>query len=150
MKATPFELQDQNGQVHKLQYYNGQWVVLYFYPKDDTPGCTTEACNFRDISDTLKMHNAVVLGMSRDTVASHKAFAEKYNLNFPLLSDEKGDIIKAYGAWNEHAYGDKPGVRRITVLIDPKGEIAKEYPGVDPTKHAAEIIADLQTLSEAK
>jgi peroxiredoxin Q/BCP len=139
--ATSFELPDQDGKIHKLQYYHGKWVVLYFYPKDDTPGCTTEACNFRDITQTLEMHNAVVLGVSKDSVASHKKFAEKYNLNFPLLSDESGETVKAYGAWG------LLGIKRTTVLINPQGEIVKEYPGVDPTKHAAEIIADLQTFA---
>lgn len=148
MKAPNFSLQDQDGQTHSLQDYLGQWVVVYFYPKDDTPGCTTEACSFRDEYDYIKEHGAVVFGISKDSVASHKKFATKYNLHFPLLSDESLDTIKAYGAWGERSmYGKKyMGIIRCTFLIDPKGEIVKEYPKVTPKDHAVQIVKDLVAL----
>ncbi|MDQ5972520.1 MAG: thioredoxin-dependent peroxiredoxin [Patescibacteria group bacterium] len=148
MKAPNFSLQDQDGQTHSLQDYLGQWVVIYFYPKDDTPGCTTEACSFRDEYDYIKEHGAVVFGISKDSVASHKKFATKYNLSFPLLSDESLDTIKAYGAWGERSmYGKKyMGIIRSTFLIDPKGEIVKEYPKVTPKDHAVQIVKDLIAL----
>src|SRR5689334_11063636 len=98
-KAFPFSLPDQQGMNHSLTDYAGKWVLLYFYPKDDTPGCTKEACGFRDISEEYKKRNIQVLGISKDTIASHKKFVEKYHLSFPLLSDESIEVIKAYGAW---------------------------------------------------
>ena len=98
-KAPLFSLPDQNGVDHSLASYKGKWVLIYFYPKDDTPGCTNEACAFRDVAADYTKENVVVLGISKDTVASHKKFAEKYHLSFPLLSNEDTSIIKAYGAW---------------------------------------------------
>lgn len=154
MKQAPaFTLQDQNGDNHSLSDYRGKWVVLYFYPKDDTPGCTTEACSFRDARDAIaEFGNAVVLGVSKDNVQSHKKFADKHTLNFTLLSDPQNEVIDAYGAWQQKSmFGKKyMGIQRMTVLIDPDGNIAKEYPKVNPAKHAAEIIADLQKLQAAK
>ncbi len=148
MKALNFSLQDQDDQTHSLQDYRGQWVVIYFYPKDDTPGCTTEACSFRDEYDYIKEHGAVVFGISKDSVASHKKFATKYNLHFPLLSDESLDTIKAYGAYGERSmYGKKyMGIIRSTFLINPDGEIVKEYPKVTPKDHAVQIVKDLVAL----
>lgn len=148
MKAPNFSLQDQDDQTHSLQDYRGQWVVIYFYPKDDTPGCTTEACSFRDEYDYIKEHGAVVFGISKDSVASHKKFATKYNLHFPLLSDESLDTIKAYGAYGERSmYGKKyMGIIRSTFLINPDGEIVKEYPKVTPKDHAVQIVKDLVAL----
>lgn len=146
MKATQFELPDQNGEVQKLIYYHGKWVVLYFYPKDDTPGCTKEACSFRDSHELLENRGVVVLGVSRDTVESHKAFADKYNLTFPLLTDESAETAVAYGAWAEDQFDGQPGVVRRTFLIDPQGEIVKEYQEVDPTSHADQIMRDLEAL----
>jgi peroxiredoxin Q/BCP len=150
MKQAPnFSLPDQDGQQHSLSDYHGHWVVLYFYPKDDTPGCTTEACSFRDERDAIaEFGNAVVIGISKDSVKSHKKFADKYGLDFTLLSDESGETIKAYGAWGKRSmYGREfMGIIRSTVLINPEGNIAKEYPKVDPKKHAAEIINDLKKL----
>jgi Peroxiredoxin len=101
MKTIDFSLPDQSGKVHKLSSYRGSWVLLYFYPKDDTPGCTKEACGFRDSLNELKEHNVIVLGVSADSVASHQKFSQKYHLNFPLLSDEKKEVIKAYGAFGK-------------------------------------------------
>lgn len=147
-RAPGFRLQDQDGNWHDLQDYKGQWVVLYFYPKDDTPGCTTEACSFRDENSLIQDQGAVVLGVSKDSVASHKKFATKFNLNFPLLSDESLDVIKAYKAWGERSmYGRKfMGILRSTFIINPKGEIVKEYPKVTPKDHAVQIIKDLESL----
>ena len=149
MKSAPqFSLPDQDGKLHNLSAYAGQWIVLYFYPKDDTPGCTTEACSFRDEYDYIKQNGAVVLGMSKDSVASHKKFAEKYDLHFPLLSDESLDTTKAYGAYGERSlYGRKfMGINRSTFIINPQGKIAKEYPEVTPKEHAVQIVKDLQLL----
>jgi peroxiredoxin Q/BCP len=150
MKQAPdFTLSDQNDQLHSLKEYAGKWVVLYFYPKDDTPGCTTEACNFRDSRDSIAaLGNATVIGISKDTVKKHKKFAEKYHLNFTLLSDPEGTVIEAFGAWGEKKFMGKSymGILRNTYIINPVGQIAKEYLGVDPAKHAVEIIQDLKTL----
>lgn len=145
MKAMDFSLEDQDGKIHKLSEYKGNWVVLYFYPKDDTPGCTKEACNFRDSLGELQKKGAVVLGVSKDSVASHKKFAEKYNLNFPLLSDENHEVIKLYKAWGIKKFMGREfeGTLRTTYLIDGKGEIKKVYKNVNPTIHAGEIIKDL-------
>jgi peroxiredoxin Q/BCP len=138
MKAKDFSLQDQNNIVHTLKQYHGKWVVLYFYPKDDTPGCTIEACKFRDSITELQKLDVVILGVSKDSVASHKKFAEKYHLNFPILSDESKEIIKSYDALGAL------GTRRITYLIDPKGKINKIYKNVNPTVHAGDILRDLR------
>jgi peroxiredoxin Q/BCP len=141
MKQAPdFTLQDQNGQSHSLADYKGKFVVLYFYPKDDTPGCTTEACSFRDGRDVIMEHGADVVGVSKDSVESHKKFAEKYGLNFTLLSDPEHKTIEAYGAWG------MMGTKRMTFLIGPDGTIAREYPNVTPKEHALQIIRDLEEL----
>lgn len=147
-KAPDFNLQDQDGNSHSLKDYAGKWLVVYFYPKDGTPGCTTEACSFRDEYGYIQENGAAVVGISKDTVASHKKFATKFNLNFPLLSDESLDAIKAYGAWGERSmYGRKfMGIIRSTFLINPKGEIVKEYPKVTPKNHAVQIVKDLITF----
>jgi peroxiredoxin Q/BCP len=137
MKAKDFSLHDQNDSVHSLKQYRGKWVVLYFYPKDDTPGCTIEACKFRDSLAELQKLGVVILGVSKDSVASHKKFAEKYHLNFPILSDVSKEIIKAYDARGAF------GTLRKTYLINPDGEIKKVYNNVNPTIHAGEIIRDL-------
>lgn len=146
MNAQDFALPDQDGHVRQLTDYLGKWIVLYFYPKDDTPGCTVEACAFRDSFEKLQASGVVVLGVSKDSVASHKKFAQKHNLNFPLLSDEPTEMIKSYGAWSERQFLGRPGVLRKTFLINPKGEIVKEYPKVNPIGHASAILADLTLL----
>ncbi len=145
MKAKNFSLPDQSGKLHKLADYKGHWVVLYFYPKDDTPGCTKEACGFRDKLDIYKKKNIVVLGVSKDSVASHKKFSDKYHLNFPILSDEDKSVIKAYGSWGVKKFMGKSfeGVLRNTYLINPQGEIYKIYQGVNPLTHPLEIIGDV-------
>jgi len=144
MNAKDFALKDQNGQTHTLNQYKGKWVILYFYPKDDTPGCTKEACNFRDSIAEYQKLGAVILGVSKDSVASHKKFADKYHLNFPLLSDEGIEMIKAYGAWGEKTFMGKTfmGVLRTTYLIDPAGAIKKVYKNVNPLVHAEEILKE--------
>ena len=148
MNATNFELPDESGLIHKLEDYKGKWIVLYFYPKDDTPGCTKEACNFRDALAELKEYGVVILGVSKDSIKSHKKFSEKYHLTFPILSDESTEIIKAYNAWGEKKFmgHEFEGVLRKTFLINPAGEIAKEYDKVDVTKHAQEIFEDVKCL----
>lgn len=152
MKQSPnFSLPDQTGTTRKLNDYAGRWVVLYFYPKDDTPGCTTEACNFRDEREIIaELGNAIVIGISKDSVKSHARFAEKHNLNFTLLSDEDHKVAEAYGSWGPKKFMGREflGVKRDTYLINPEGMIVKEYKGVNPKNHVAEIIADLQTLQQ--
>lgn len=154
MKQAPdFSLQDQNGDVHTLADYAGKWLVLYFYPKDDTPGCTTEACSFRDERDAIaEFGGAVVVGVSKDSVASHKKFVDKYGINFTLLSDPDHAVIEAYGSWKPRKFmgRDYIGTQRDTFIISPDGKLAREYRGVDPRKHAAEIIADLKALQAAQ
>lgn len=150
MKPAPnFSLPDQNSKIWTLADYAGKWLVLYFYPKDDTPGCTTEACSFRDEREAIGLlGNAEVVGVSKDSVASHKKFMEKYGLNFTLLSDPEHTTIEAYGSWKPKKFmgRDYIGTQRNTFIISPDGMIVKEYIGVDPKTHAAQIIADLQTL----
>ncbi len=141
MKAADFNLPDQNGNMHSLKEYAGSWLVLYFYPEDDTTGCTTEACNFRDARDIIgELSGAKVVGISKDTVESHKKFAEKYNLNFTILSDTEHKAMIAYDSWGIMM------AKRNTFIINPEGEIVKEYRGVEPSEHAAEIIEDLKLL----
>jgi len=146
MIATDFILPDQDAKLHRLSDYRGKYVVLYFYPKDDTVGCTKEACNFQDNLERLTNMGMVVLGVSKDSVKSHKKFAEKYHLNFPLLSDEDRKIIDAYHAWGKKKFMGKEfeGILRTTYLIDPNGEIKKVYENVDPTKHITEILQDIE------
>lgn len=149
MTAPAFTLPDQTNTLRSLADYEGQWLIVYFYPKDDTPGCTTEACSFRDEYDYLEEKGLQVVGISKDSVASHAKFAEKYDLKFPLLSDPKAEVIRAYGAWGEKSmYGRKyEGILRKTFLINPVGEIIKEYPKVTPKDHAVFILADYEALS---
>ncbi|MEO8785085.1 MAG: peroxiredoxin [Candidatus Saccharimonadales bacterium] len=148
-KAPDFKLQDQDGADRSLSDYAGQWLVLYFYPKDDTPGCTKEACSFRDARAGIEKLAAVV-GVSKDSVQSHKQFAEKHHLDFTLLSDPDHATIEAYDSWKSLTFMGKRymGTKRNTFIIDPEGSIAKKYIGVDPATHAQQIIADLTELSQ--
>lgn len=148
MKAKGFELNDQDGIVRKLSDYKGKWVLLYFYPKDDTPGCTLEACSLRDNFHQLEKYGVQILGVSKDSVKSHKKFAEKYHLNFPILSDESKEMIKGYEAWGVKKFMGREfeGIKRKSFLINEKREIVKVYENVNPTKHAGEIINDLEKL----
>ena len=150
MKATDFTLLDQNGKEHSLSDHKGKWVVLYFYPKDDTPGCTKEACSFRDSFRELQKMGVQILGISKDSVASHKKFAEKYNLNFPILSDESKEIVKAYKSWGKKKFMGREfeGTIRNTYLINPTGEIVKFYEKVNPLTHASEIISDIKDMQK--
>jgi len=145
MKAKDFNLPDQKGKYHKLSDYSGKWVVVYFYPKDDTPGCTKEACNFRDSWDMFGKKGIIILGISKDSVATHFKFALKYHLNFPILSDEPREVIQAYGAWGRKKFMGKEfeGTIRMTYLVDPKGEIFKIYKKVNPLTHAEDILKDI-------
>ena len=142
--APEFRLLDQYGQPHSLAEYRGRWVVLYFYPKDDTPGCTKEACAFRDDIRQLKRMNVALLGVSLDSVDSHRGFAEKYSLPFPLLADPGGEVAGAYGAlWS---LGPIRFARRHSFIIDPHGHIARIYRSVQPGGHSDEVIQDLAGL----
>ena len=152
MQAPDFSLPDQNGEIRTLKEFAGKWVVLYFYPKDSSPGCTVEACSFRDVETVIaELGNAIVIGVSKDSVTSHKKFADKHELKFILLSDESTDMINTYGAWQEkRMFGKKyMDVQRMTHIIDPAGNIIKTYPKANPAKHAAEIIKDLRTLQKS-
>jgi len=144
--APTFTLPDSQGNQVSLNDYKGKWAVLYFYPKDDTPGCTKEACQFRDDFKTLEALGAKVIGISIDDSFSHKKFAEKYNLPFPLLSDASGDVADRYDALNNFLVIKL--AKRYTYLINPQGKIAKIYLSVDTSKHSQEIIEDLKKLKE--
>jgi peroxiredoxin Q/BCP len=148
-KAPEIELPDQNGVIHKLSDYLGRWVLVYFYPKDDTSGCTTEACGLRDNFPEFKDSEAVILGISIDSVASHKKFADKYQLPFTLLADVEKKTVESYGVWQEKSmYGKKyMGIMRASFLIDPQGQIVKIYEKVKPEIHAEEVIKDVMSLS---
>lgn len=143
--APEFELSDQNGQLHSLEDYRDQWVVLYFYPKDETPGCTTEACEFRDNIFAYKDLNAQILGVSLDDAESHKAFAENHGLPFPLLADVEGTTSTAYGV-KTRMFG-MTVAKRQTFLIGPDGVIAKHYETVKPAEHSDQVLADLRELT---
>ena len=146
--APAFALQDQSGALHKLSDYKGRWVLVYFYPKDDTPGCTTEACGVRDSWAKFKSKNAQVFGVSADSVQSHGKFAQKFKLPFPLLADPDKKMLAAYGVWGEKKFMGKTymGINRVSFLIDPNGKIAKVYPKVKPEGHAEEVLQDLAQL----
>jgi peroxiredoxin Q/BCP len=143
--APDFSVSTDEGQVVSLQDFVGQTVILYFYPKDDTPGCTVEACDFRDNFMRLKSKRAVVLGVSRDSQDSHRKFKNKYELPFQLLVDSDGKLCEAYGAWKEKSmYGRKyMGIERMTVLIGPDGLIRKVYPKVQVKGHVDQVLADI-------
>ena len=143
-KAPNFSLQDQDNVTHTLSDYEGQWVVLYFYPKDDTPGCTTQACDFRDAVKRIIASKAMVFGLSLDSVASHKLFAEKYNLPFSLLADETGEVSELYDSLRNFLKMAK----RNTFIVDPKGNIAKIYLSVDPKTHSEMVLSDLSNLQK--
>lgn len=146
--APSFSLPDQDGKVHTLTDYRGRYVLLYFYPKDDTPGCTKEACAIRDADPDFSVLDAVVLGVSADSVKSHKKFAEKYELRFPLLADEDKKVVHAYGVWGLKKFMGREyeGIFRVSFLIDPEGKIAKVYDPVKPELHAQEVLADLKAF----
>jgi peroxiredoxin Q/BCP len=151
MKPAPhFSLPDQTGATRSLSDFSGRWLVVYFYPKDDTPGCTTEACSFRDEYGYLQEQGLEILGISKDTVRSHAKFAEKYDLKFPLLSDRSLETIKAFGAWGRKKFMGREydGILRTTFLINPGGQIVKRYDDVTPKEHAVQIKEDFEALRQ--
>ncbi len=143
--APDFNLPDQNGKQHTLQEYRGKWLVLYFYPKDDTPGCTQEACAFRDDLNLITELGAQVVGVSVDDSNSHAEFAKKYHLSFPLLADKTTETAARYGALMNLMF--LKVARRFTFLIDPQGNINKVYLSVETSRHSKQIIEDLQKVS---
>lgn len=143
--APDFSLTDSTGAKHTLADYAGGWLVLYFYPKDDTPGCTAEACSLRDARDDLTALGAQVVGVSKDGPSDHDAFKAKHNLNFQLLSDPEGEVIAAYGAWGKKMFGVE-GILRKTFIIDPSGTVRKVYGRVTPVGHGEQVVADLRKL----
>jgi len=142
--APGFHLQDQNGDWHDLQDYHGSWLAIYFYPKDDTPGCTTEACNFRDNIYAFKAIGASVVGISVDDVGSHQEFSEKYKLPFTILADEDGETAKAYGVLRDWKLVQIAS--RQSFLVNPEGVIVKHYEDVDPDTHTQQVLTDLEGL----
>ena len=142
--APGFDLQDQNGEQHNLGDYEGSWLAIYFYPRDDTPGCTTEACNFRDNIYAFKAIGAEIVGISVDDVDSHKEFATKYKLPFTLLADEGGAVSDSYGVLVDYKMMQISS--RQSFLISPEGVIAKHYEEVDPEEHTQQVLADLESL----
>lgn len=142
--APDFELKDQDGEIHAIEDYRGKWVALYFYPKDGTPGCTTEACEFRDNIFAFRNKDCQILGVSLDDEESHKEFSEKHGLPFPLLADTDGSTAEAYGV-KSRMLGFTVA-KRQTFLIDPDGNVARHYENVDPDTHSQEILADLDAL----
>lgn len=149
--APDFALPDENGKIHSLKDYRGKFVLLYFYPKDMTPGCTTEACTFRDHLNSLKASNIQILGVSADSIESHLKFARKEKLNFPLLSDTDHKIIDSYGVWKEKSMYGKTfmGISRESFLIDPEGRIVKHYAKVTPATHAQEVLEDVKMFQNS-
>ena len=143
--APAFKLQDQAGKWHSLADYKGKWVAIYFYPKDDTPGCTTQACSFRDNIFAFNKEGAVILGISVDDVESHKKFAEKHGLPFTLLADADKAVSKSYGVLKTYM-GVMEMARRDTFIVDPQGRIAKHYESVDPEGHSEVVLKDIQAL----
>ena len=143
-KAPNFTLSDQNSIQHQLSDYEGSWVILYFYPKDDTPGCTTQACDFRDAVKRIIASKSNVFGVSLDSVESHKRFADKNNLPFSLLSDESGEVSEAYDSLNN--FMSFKSAKRNTFIIDPDGKVAKIYLSVKPSTHSQMVLNDLNQL----
>lgn len=144
-KAPNFTLLDDSGNEYNLSEHKGKWIVLYFYPKDDTPGCTIEACSLRDARDDIAELGAEIVGISKDDASSHEKFKAKHSLNFTLLVDTKGEVIEAYGAWGKKMFG-KEGILRKTFIIDPNGNIKKVYGRVTPLGHGQQVIDELKKL----
>lgn len=143
--APDFTARTSNGTDRTLADFRGKWTVLYFYPKDDTPGCTIEACSLRDARDAITELGAEVVGVSADDAASHDKFKAKHNLNFTLLSDPERTMIEAYGAWGKKQFG-KEGILRKTFIISPNGQVVKVYGRVTPLGHGEQVVAELKKL----
>lgn len=148
-KAPDFSLVDSESVRHRLSDYQGTWLVVYFYPEDDTPGCTIEACSVRDAATDLLDRKVTVLGISMDTPESHNAFRKKYKLPFTLLSDPMGETIRAYGAWGKKMFGHE-GILRKTFIINPDGQVVKVYGRVTPDGHGEQLIKDVTELQSAR
>jgi peroxiredoxin Q/BCP len=155
-KARAFKAKDQDGNTHQLKDYAGQWLVLYFYPKDNTPGCTKEACQFSEELPKFSKLDAPVLGVSPDSEQSHRKFVDKFDLKFPLLADPKGEdgtpkLCDAYGVWQEKKNYGKTymGVARTTYIIDPDGKVAHRFDKVKADGHAEQVLATLKELQSA-
>lgn len=146
--APDFSLKDSEGNLHSLTDYKGQWLVLYFYPKDDTPGCTVEACSLRDARDDIAALGAQIVGVSQDDAASHEKFKAKHTLNFTLLSDPNKEALNAYGAWGKKMFG-KEGILRKTFIINPEGQVVKVYGRVTPLGHGEQVVEELKRLQAA-
>jgi peroxiredoxin Q/BCP len=146
--APALSLPDQNGKIHSLVDYSGKWILLYFYPKDDTPGCVKEACAIRDNFPAFKKLGIQVFGISADSEKSHQKFIVKYDLPFTLLSDPDKKVIKEWGVWQKKKFMGKEymGIARTSFLIDPKGKVAKVYEKVKPEVHAEEVLRDIKTF----
>jgi peroxiredoxin Q/BCP len=146
--APPFALPDENRTIHSLDDQRGRWTVVYFYPTDDSPGCTTEACQFRDLHSDINIEGATVWGISPQGAESHQKFKNKHGLTFPLLSDEGHAVADTYGAWGPKVFAGKEtiGLIRSTVLVDPEGRVAKYWPKVSADGHAAEVLDALREL----
>ena len=153
MKPTPypapdFNLTDSDGNNKTLKDYAGKWLVLYFYPKDETPGCTTQACGLRDVRDDLSDMGAEIVGVSKDDAAAHEKFKARHNLNFTLLSDPKAEVIDAYGAWGKKQFG-REGILRKTFIINPDGQVVKVFGRATPLGHGSKVKQALVELLEA-
>jgi thioredoxin-dependent peroxiredoxin len=150
--APEVSLPDETGTIHRLSDQGGRWTILYFYPTDDTPGCTTEACEFRDANQTIHERGADVWGVSPQGAKSKKAFREKFDLPFVLLSDEGHEVAEAYGTWVEKKNYGKTymGIARTTFLVDPEGRVVRTWLKVKPEGHAAEVLAELDTQQAAR
>lgn len=146
--APDFSLSDETGKVHSLKDFKGQWLVLYFYPADDTPGCTIEACSLRDARDELAALGAQIVGVSKDDATAHEKFKAKHSLNFTLLTDPAKKAINAYGAWGKKQFGME-GTLRKTFIIDPTGTVVKAYGRVTPLGHGDQVVRELQRLQTA-
>ena len=143
--APQFSLPDETNTTRSLKSYQGKWLVLYFYPKDDTPGCTIEACSLRDAGDEIAALGAEILGVSKDTIASHGAFRSSHRLSFHLLADESGKVIDEYGAWGKKQFG-REGILRKTFIINPDGQVVKVFGRVTPLGHGDQVVQFLRQL----
>ena len=151
-QIVPFEAKDEQGNTHTLETYSGRWLLLYFYPKDDTPGCTKEACSIRDVWGEFTKMNLSVLGVSIQSASSHQKFRKKYQLPFPLLVDQDKKLVETFGVWRKKKFMGREymGTERISFLINPEGKIETIYEKVKPEEHAKEILEEVRKHSREK